>query len=154
VYYHGLLGGNFRLDALQAAILLKKLPRLAGWSKRRNEIAQYYRREFVEFAPELRLQAEPFRDQLGERGHMYHQYVVRTVKRDRLREHLNNSGIGTAIYYPVSLNRQKCFAQLCARPFPESELAAREVLALPIFPELEDDEVELVVDAVSAFFKN
>jgi dTDP-4-amino-4,6-dideoxygalactose transaminase len=154
LYYHDLLGGNFRLDALQAAILLKKLPLLAGWSKRRNQIAQYYRREFADFAPELRLPAEPYRDQLGERGHIYHQYVVRTAKRDRLREHLNNSGIGTAIYYPVSLNHQKCFAELRARPFPESELAAREVLALPIFPELEDDEVQLVVDTVSAFFKN
>ena len=102
----------------------------------------------------IRLQAEPYRDQLGEGGHIYHQYVVRTAKRDRLREHLNDSGIGTAIYYPVSLNHQKCFAELHARPFPESELAAREVLALPIFPELEDDEVELVVDTVSAFFKN
>jgi len=152
-YHHEVVGGNFRLDALQAAILLKKLPRVAGWSKRRNEIAQYYRREFADFAPELRLQAEPYRNQLGERGHIYHQCVARTVKRDQLREHLKNSGIGTAIYYPVSLNRQRCFAELGAGSFPESESAAREVLALPIFPELEDREIELVVDAVSAFFK-
>jgi dTDP-4-amino-4,6-dideoxygalactose transaminase len=152
-YYHEVTGGNFRLDALQAAILLKKLPRLAGWSKRRNEIARHYRREFARFAPELRLQAEPYRDQLGESGHIYHQCVVRTLMRDRLREHLNNSGIGTAVYYPVSLNRQRCFTELGAGSFPESESAAREVLALPIFPELEDDEVELVVGAVSAFYK-
>ena len=152
-YHHEVVGGNFRLDALQAAILLKKLPRVAGWSKRRNEIAQYYRREFADFAPELRLQAEPYRDQLGERGHIYHQCVARTAKRDQLRKHLKNSGIGTAIYYPVSLNHQRCFAGLGAGSFPESESAAREVLALPIFPELEDREIELVVDAVSAFFK-
>jgi dTDP-4-amino-4,6-dideoxygalactose transaminase len=152
-YYHDLLGGNFRLDSLQAAILLKKLPLLAGWSRRRNEIAQHYRREFTDFAPKLRLQAEPYRDQLGDRGHTYHQFVVRTVERDQLREHLKNSGIGTAIYYPVSLNHQRCFSEKEAGSFPESESAAREVLALPIFPELEDHEVELVVDAVTAFFK-
>jgi dTDP-4-amino-4,6-dideoxygalactose transaminase len=104
-------------------------------------------------APALRLTAEPYRGQLGDRGHIYHQFVVRTSKRAQLREHLRNRGVGTEIYYPVSLNRQNCFAHLGAGSFPESEAAAAEVLALPIFPELTDGEVELVAEAVTAFFK-
>jgi dTDP-4-amino-4,6-dideoxygalactose transaminase len=152
-YYHQCVGGNFRLDSLQAAILLKKFPFLAKWSRRRNAIAQHYRREFAELAPALRLPAEPYRQQLGDRGHIYHQFVVRSSKREQLRGHLRNRGVGTEIYYPVPLNRQKCFAHLGAGSFPESETAAAEVLALPIFPELKDDEVELVAEAVTAFFK-
>ena len=152
-YYHEYLGGNFRLDALQAAILMKKLPHLAGWSKRRWAIAQYYRSEFANFAPELRLQDEPYAGQLSDRGHIYHQFVVRSALRDELRRYLNDRGVGTEIYYPVSLNRQKCFAYLKAGLFPESEAAAQEVVALPIFPELTDSEIELVAGAVTAFFK-
>jgi dTDP-4-amino-4,6-dideoxygalactose transaminase len=152
-YYHEHVGGNFRLDSLQAAVLLKKLPLLSNWSNRRNIIAQHYRREFAGLAPALRLPAEPYRRQLGERGHIYHQFVVRTPKREQLRAHLKNCGIGTEIYYPVSLNRQKCFANLGSGPCPESEAAAAEVLALPIFPELTDGEVELVAQAVTAFFR-
>lgn len=152
-YYHEFVGGNFRLDALQAAILLKKLPHLADWSKRRWAIGQHYRNEFANLAPELRLPDEPYVEQLGDRGHIYQQFVVRAVRRDELREHLKGSGIGTEIYYPVPLHRQKCFAYLHAGPFPESEAAAQQVLALPIFPELTDSEIELVAEAVTAFFK-
>jgi dTDP-4-amino-4,6-dideoxygalactose transaminase len=152
-YYHEWVGGNFRLDALQAAILLKKLPHLADWSERRWAIAQHYRSEFAKLAPELRLQDEPYFKRLGGRGHIYHQFVVRAAKRDELREHLRGNGIETEIYYPVSLNRQKCFAALESGSFPEAEAAARESLALPVFPELTDGEVELVADAVTAFFK-
>lgn len=152
-YYHEYVGGNFRLDSLQAAVLLKKLPFLSKWSRRRNAIAQHYRRDFAELAPALRLTAEPYRGQLGDRGHIYHQFVVRTSKRAQLREHLRNRGVGTEIYYPVSLSQQKCFAHLGAGSFPQSETAAAEVLALPIFPELTDGEVELVAEAVTAFFK-
>ena len=152
-YRHQWVGGNFRLDALQAAILLKKLPHLADWSARRWAIAQHYRNEFAKLAPELRLQEEPYFQQLGGRGHSYHQFVVRAAKRNELREHLRGCGVGTEIYYPVSLNRQKCFASLEPGSFPESESAAEEVLALPVFPELTDGEVELVADAVTAFFK-
>jgi dTDP-4-amino-4,6-dideoxygalactose transaminase len=152
-YYHEHVGGNFRLDSIQAAVLLKKLPLLSNWSNRRNAIAQHYRREFAQFAPELLLPAEPYRQRLGERGHIFHQFVVRTHKRELLREHLRNCGVGTEIYYPVSLNQQKCFADLGAGSFPESEAAAAEVLALPIFPELTDEEVELVAQAVTGFFR-
>jgi dTDP-4-amino-4,6-dideoxygalactose transaminase len=152
-YYHASVGGNFRLDALQAAVLLKKLPFLPGWSKRRNAIAQHYRSEFADLAPELRLPTEPYRAQIGDRGHIYHQFVVRSADRDQLRGYLKNRGIGTEIYYPVSLNRQQCFSNLGAGSFAESEAAAAEALALPIFPELTDSEVELVVRAVTAFYK-
>ena len=152
-YHHEYVGGNFRLDSLQAAILLKKLPHVAGWSKRRWVIAQHYRNEFANLAPELDMPDEPYVMELGERGHIYHQFVVRAARRDELREYLSASGIETEIYYPVPLNRQKCFAYLGAGSFPESEAAAQEVLALPIFPELTDSEVELVVAAVTAFFK-
>jgi dTDP-4-amino-4,6-dideoxygalactose transaminase len=152
-YYHEWLGGNFRLDALQAAILLKKLPYLADWSERRWTIAQHYRSEFGNFAPELRLQSEPYSKQLGARGHIYHQFVVRATKRDELRTHLRDCGVETEIYYPVPLNRQNCFASSEPGPFPESEGAAEQVLALPIFPELTDNEVERVADAVTSFFK-
>jgi len=103
--------------------------------------------------PELRLQSEPYSKRLGARGHIYHQFVVRAARRDELRMHLRDCGIGTEIYYPVPLHRQKCFASLQAGSFPESEAAAEQVLALPIFPELTDAEVELVADAVTSFFK-
>jgi dTDP-4-amino-4,6-dideoxygalactose transaminase len=152
-YYHTWVGGNFRLDTLQAAILLKKLPYLANWSERRWKIAQHYRSEFANIASELRLQDEPYAKQLGERGHIYHQFVIRTSMRDELREHLRDRGIGTEIYYPVPLHRQKCFASLEEGSFPESEAAAQQVLALPIFPELTDSEIELVAGAVTSFFK-
>jgi dTDP-4-amino-4,6-dideoxygalactose transaminase len=152
-YRHDVVGGNFRLDALQAAILLKKLPRLRAWSLRRWQIAQYYRREFRELEPMLRTPVEPFAEAAGERGHTYHQFVIRTDERDKLREHLRLFGIGTEIYYPVPLHRQKCFAEMPAKPCPEAELSARQVLALPIFPELTDGEVEVVAARVSSFFK-
>jgi dTDP-4-amino-4,6-dideoxygalactose transaminase len=152
-YYHDWVGGNFRLDALQAAILLTKLPHLADWSARRWAIAQHYRSEFANLTPELRMQSEPYAERLGKGGHIYHQFVVRSTRRDELRAHLRSCGIGTEIYYPVPLNRQKCFASLEAGSFPESEAAAEQVLALPIFPELTDGEVELVADAVTSFFK-
>jgi dTDP-4-amino-4,6-dideoxygalactose transaminase len=152
-YYHEAVGGNFRLDALQAAILLKKLPYLAEWSQRRWAIAQFYRKEFANISPEIRLPEEPYAEVLGDRGHTYHQFVVRTTRRDELREHLSGSGIGTEIYYPVPLNRQKCFSRFATSWCPESEAAVQEVLALPIFPELNDGEVEMVASAVIAFFK-
>jgi dTDP-4-amino-4,6-dideoxygalactose transaminase len=152
-YYHEVAGGNFRLDALQAAILLKKLPHLRAWSRRRWDIAQYYRREFCELAPSLRIPAEPFAESARERGHTYHQYVIRARERDELREHLRSFGIGTEVYYPVPLHRQKCFAEANTKSYPEAELAANQVLALPIFPELTDGEVELVAEGVASFFK-
>jgi dTDP-4-amino-4,6-dideoxygalactose transaminase len=152
-YYHESLGGNFRLDSLQAAILLKKLPYLTDWSKRRWAIAQHYREELANLAPELQLPNEPYAKQLGDGGHIYHQFVVRSARRDELREHLRGCGIGTEIYYPVPLHRQKCFAYLDTGSFPVAEAAAQQALALPIFPELTDNEIELVAKTVTAFFE-
>ena len=152
-YCHDVVGGNFRLDALQAAVLLKKVPYLAAWSRRRWEIAQYYQTEFSEFAPLLQSPAEPFKERIGNRGHTYNQFVVRTAKRDDLREHLRALGIGTELYYPIPLHLQKCFARMTAKSCRMSESAAREVLALPIFPELNDAEVEVVAKGVVSFFK-
>jgi dTDP-4-amino-4,6-dideoxygalactose transaminase len=152
-YYHEYVGGNFRLDSLQAAILLKKLPYLRRWSKRRWEIGQYYRERFTDLASDLRLPSEPYAKRLGDRGHIYHQFVIRSMNRDDLRDHLTGCGIGTEIYYPVPLHLQKCFSRLNSESLPEAEAAAGQVLALPIFPELTDSEVEQVANAVTSFFK-
>jgi len=89
---------------------------------------------------------------LGSEGHIYHQFVIRTPARDSLREHLEEQGIGTEIYYPVALHQQKCFAYLGEMKFSESERAAAECLALPIYPELADQQVDRVIDSVAHFF--
>jgi dTDP-4-amino-4,6-dideoxygalactose transaminase len=151
-YYHSEIGGNFRMDALQAAVLLKKFPYLQQWSKRRWEIAQRYKDAFAKFARKIMLPSEPYAAQLGSDGHIYHQFVIRTPARDSLREHLEEHGIGTEIYYPVALHQQKCFAYLGEMSLPESEKAAAECLALPIYPELTDQQVDRVIDSVAQFF--
>jgi dTDP-4-amino-4,6-dideoxygalactose transaminase len=151
-YYHSEIGGNFRMDALQAAVLLKKFPYLQQWSKRRWEIAQRYKDAFAKFARKIMLPSEPYAARLGSDGHIYHQFVIRTPARDSLREHLEEHGIGTEIYYPVALHQQKCFAYLGEMSLPESEKAAAECLALPIYPELTDQQVDRVIDSVAQFF--
>lgn len=150
-YVHHFVGGNFRLDALQAAILRAKLPRLDGWIARRREGAAHYRSLFAEAGLEGIVVAPP---ELPNRGHVYHQFVVRVPQRDALREFLSGRGIGTEVYYPIPLHEQKCFADLGYRhgDFPEAERAAAEVLALPIFPELERGERERVVAAMAEFY--
>ncbi|MGE5237116.1 MAG: DegT/DnrJ/EryC1/StrS family aminotransferase [Acidobacteriota bacterium] len=151
-YVHHFVGGNFRLDALQAVVLRAKLPRLDGWIARRREGAAHYRRLFTDagLVGEVVLPEE-----LPGRGHTYHQYVVRAPRRDALREFLAKRGVGSEVYYPISLHEQECFAVLGHRrgDFPESERAAAEVLALPIFPELRADERERVVEGIAAFFR-
>jgi dTDP-4-amino-4,6-dideoxygalactose transaminase len=142
-YRHARVGGNFRMDALQAAVLLPKLARLEEWTKRRREIARLY--------GELLWDAEVSRrivlpEVAGGCDHVYHQYVVRVSERDRVREKLADAGISTAVFYPIPLHLQECFADLGYREgnFPEAEKAAKEVLALPMFPQLTDEEVERV----------
>ncbi|HTR01667.1 MAG TPA: DegT/DnrJ/EryC1/StrS family aminotransferase [Thermoanaerobaculia bacterium] len=146
-YFHDRVGGNFRLDALQAAVLGAKLPRLEAWNARRRAIAKRYGERLAVPGREgrLRLPAET-----PGRGHVYHQYVVRVAGRDGVRARLSERGVGSAVFYPVPLHRQKCFAALGGRAgdFPESERAAREVLALPMFPELTDAEVDRVAAAL------
>jgi dTDP-4-amino-4,6-dideoxygalactose transaminase len=153
-YYHRQIGGNFRLDALQAVVLLKKLPHLGAWSRRRWEIAQAYREALRNLGPDLMLPVEPYRETCGSAGHIFHQYVIRTKRRDALRASLQEVGVGTEIYYPLALHQQDCFRNLGYRDgdFPEAERAAKECLALPIFPELTDDEIGVVIGAIRTFF--
>jgi dTDP-4-amino-4,6-dideoxygalactose transaminase len=156
-YYHPMIGGNFRMDALQAAVLSRKLRDLEGWSMRRWQIAQRYRDILAPVQGRfLQLPAEPYRGTLGACGHTYHQFVVRSPKRDALRAFLTGRGIGTEIYYPVALHQQPCFTNLgyqCG-DLPVAEQASREVLALPIFPELMEEEVECVAQTVRSFFSD
>ena len=152
-YYHETLGGNFRMDTLQAAVLSRKLRELARWSERRWRIAQRYHEVLNGFETLVRLPFEPYRETLGWQGHTYHQFVLRTPYRDALRAFLTERGIGTEIYYPMGLHQQPCFLGLGGpiNELPVAEQAAREALALPIFPELTDDEVDRVAYTVQSF---
>jgi dTDP-4-amino-4,6-dideoxygalactose transaminase len=147
-YYHREIGGNFRLDALQAAVLRVKLPHLAGWNAQRRANAETYRRLFT--AAGLTQVTLPH--EADGRTHIYHQYVVRLPERDRVRAHLTECGIGTDVYYPVPFHRQECFADVTPRDrvFPHADRASAEVLALPIFPELTPQQQEHVVASVGS----
>jgi len=155
-YYHDFVGGNFRLDEMQAAILGAKLPFLDAWSAARREAANFYHEEFrrLGLTNQLSLPAEPYRDAGLTNHHIYHQYVIRTSQRDALRHHLTRNEIGTAIYYPLGLHEQKCFAYLGyqAGDFPETERAAQESLALPMYPELPRNAQRYVAETVAEFF--
>jgi dTDP-4-amino-4,6-dideoxygalactose transaminase len=150
-YYHALIGGNFRIDEIQAAVLNVKLTHLDSWTGRRQQNAAFYDQAFAaERIPQL---ITPVAKPGGR--HIYNQYVIRVPHRDRLRKHLSEQGIGTEIYYPVPLHLQKCFAYLGYRAgdLPESERAARETLALPIYPELSHEQLEHVVKSVAGFLR-
>lgn len=152
-YFHRTVGGNFRLDALQAAVLLAKLPLLDEWHAARRRNADWYREEFGKLGATERitLPAEPAPAEGVTHGHIYHQYVVRVPRRDEVMKALAERGIGHAVYYPVPLHLQECFAALghTQGAFPESERAARESLALPIYPELTREQVREVAAAVA-----
>jgi dTDP-4-amino-4,6-dideoxygalactose transaminase len=166
-YYHSVVGGNFRLDELQAAVLNVKLPHLDGWSAARRRNAERYgelfrelglaeREGVVEFDDDNRvlLPASIYRAGGIDDVHIYNQYTIRVAERDALRAWLSEQRIGTEIYYPVPLHRQECFAGAGAMPegsLPVSERLAREVLALPIYPELTDDQLVHVVRSIAAF---
>ncbi len=155
-YFHHFIGGNFRLDEIQAAVLNVKLPHLGGWSAARRAVADVYRHEFCRrgLTEHLDLPAEPYRAAGLTNHHIYHQYVIRSPRRDALREHLTQREIGTAIYYPVGLHQQQCFDYLGYHEgdLPETERATRETLALPIYPELTRELQMAVVDAIEEFF--
>ncbi len=155
-YFHHVIGGNFRLDAMQAAILRLKLPYLNEWSAARRAAADVYREEFgrVGLTNKLTLPSEPYRDCGLTNHHIYHQFVIRTPDRDELQRALASRGIGTAVYYTLGLHEQECFASLGyhAGDLPETERAAREVLALPIYPELTREMQREVVHAIAEFF--
>ncbi len=158
-YFYDILGGNFRLDALQAAVLRIKLRHLDDWGQKRREKASYYNRLFEESGlikeGLVQIPVALYRDSGVQNFHIYHQYVIRANERDRLQEFLKEKGASTAIYYPLPLHLQKCFAYLDYREgdFPVSEKASREVLALPIFPELTTEQQDFVVSSISQFYK-
>jgi dTDP-4-amino-4,6-dideoxygalactose transaminase len=145
-YYHKFIGGNFRLDPIQAAALLVKVPLLDQWSESRRRNAAYYTRKF-EGSPVV----TPFirNDSVS----IFNQYVIRVPRRDDMIKHLQKNAIGCEVYYPVPLHVQECFAYLGKGPgsFPESEKAAREVLALPVYPELTDEMKDYVAKTVLDF---
>jgi dTDP-4-amino-4,6-dideoxygalactose transaminase len=157
-YYYKILGGNFRLDALQAAILRVKYRHLDEWQQKRRERAAYYDRKFSAMGlRDARLVQTPvavYRESGTRNFHTYHQYVIRIKDRDKLQAHLKTSGVGTSVFYPLSLHQQQCFADLGYRhgDFPLSEKAAKEVLALPIYPELTAEQQDYIVDSIKGFF--
>ena len=152
-YVHERVGVNSRLDALQAALLSVKLPHLERWNAARRERAAAYSRRFREAGLEPRWIRLP--QDAGEE-HVFHQYVLRADRRDELRAALGEAGVETQVYYPIPLHRQPCFAPLGFRAgqFPEAERASRECLALPIYPELTDEQLDHVVETVAAFYRS
>ncbi len=161
-YYHDEVGWNCRLDTLQAAVLLVKLKYIQEWNDRRRVLAHNYHRLFTQYGiaektnllyPEHGIVLPQERP---EANHVWHQYVIRVRKRNALRQFLTGRKIGSEIYYPVPLHLQECLKNLRykAGDFPESERAAAEVLALPIFPELQEEEQEIVVSAISDFLNS
>jgi dTDP-4-amino-4,6-dideoxygalactose transaminase len=146
-YFHAVIGGNFRIDELQAAVLRVKLKYLDGWTQGRQRNAAYYDTAFADSGLGQKLRT-PVAIEGGR--HIFNQYVVRVQRRDALKQRLAERGIGTEIYYPVPLHLQTCFAYLNYRAgdFPHSELAAEETLALPIYPELEPAQLAHVVATI------
>jgi dTDP-4-amino-4,6-dideoxygalactose transaminase len=162
-YYHEEIGWNARMDGIQGAVLRIKLRYIDRWNQRRREIADTYDQllqqegltgargasTHVEVAHPIALPAT-----LPQAEHIFHQYVIRAHRRDELRQYLQERKIGCEIYYPVPLHLQECFAYLGYKPgdFPEAERACMEVLALPIFPELTEDEQQQVIAAIAEFY--
>jgi len=150
-YYHHIIGGNFRLDELQAAILSVKFPHLERWTEARRRNAQRYDRLFDEMGLIGDIRLPVVED--GNR-HIFHQYIIRLDHRDELQKFLRAKGVGTGIYYPRPLHLQECFEYLGYEEgnLPESEKAAKETLALPIYPELSQEQQEYVVNQIKNFY--
>ena len=147
-YYHQVIGGNFRIDALQAAVLRVKLPHLPGWTDGRRRNAARYDALFAEAGLGDRVTLPVA---MPDRYHIFNQYVVRLQQRDAVKAHLESRGVGCAIYYPVPFHEQECFAYLGCRAgqFPHAERAARETLALPIYGELTEAQQRYVVQCIA-----
>ena len=165
-YYHKIIGGNFRLDAIQAAVLNVKLPHLDTWTRGRQKNASLYTKFFTEKglaeetgrlsynnANKVLLPKSVYHGGELTHDHIYNQYVIRVEKRDGLRAHLTENGIGTEIYYPVPFHLQECFAYLGYKlgDFPVSEWCAGDSLALPIYPELSEEQIRYTVDSIAEF---
>lgn len=157
-YYHKLIGGNFRLDTIQAAVLNVKLNYLDGWTKRRQENANRYESLFQQAGlvqkGKVRLPDAVYRSSGIKHYHIYNQFILRVDKRNDLIAHLRAKGIGSEIYYPVPFHLQECFRYLGHKEgdFPESERAANETIAIPIFPELTAAQQAEVVEAIGSFY--
>lgn len=148
-YHHKMVGGNFRLDAIQASVVSAKLPHLDQWTAARQRNAKMYDQLFSE----LRVREIDLPRVVTDR-HIFNQYVIRVSRRNALQAALQKQGIGTEVYYPVPMHLQECFAYLgyATGTFPESERAAKETLALPIYPELSETQLRYVVECVQSFF--
>jgi len=169
-YYHKIIGGNFRLDAIQAAVVTVKLPHLDDWTAARQLNAKRYDRLFAESGLEIADSSgycgsrrrpsgrndtpQVFLPSVVRDRHVFNQYVIRTSHRELLKKALQQNGVGTEVYYPVPMHLQECFAHLGydAGAFPESEAAANETLALPVHPELSDEQAHFVVECIREFF--
>lgn len=167
-YFHKFIGGNFRIDALQAAILNVKFPNLDSWSAARRNNASLYNYAFIQagLATEtgkihfdeqniILLPKAVFEESGAQNHHIYNQYIVRLPKRDELRAVLSQKNIGTEIYYPVPFHRQECFTYLnCTdSDFPVANFAAEHSLALPIYPELPEEHINFVVQTIAEFYR-
>ncbi|UCE40052.1 MAG: DegT/DnrJ/EryC1/StrS family aminotransferase [Candidatus Aminicenantes bacterium] len=158
-YFHDMIGGNFRLDAIQAAVLLVKLKYLDDWSQERRNNALLYDRLIAETglitSGIIELPDAVYRSSGVSRYHIYNQYVIRVKNREDLQKFLTSKGIATAVYYPLALHLQNCFAHLGYKEgdFPETEKATSEVLALPIYPELSNDQQEYIVASIKEFYE-
>ena len=157
-YYHKLIGGNFRLDTIQAAVLNVKLNYLDGWTKRRQENADRYRALFQQNGllqkGQVRLPEAVYRDSGAKHHHIYNQFVLQVERRDELIAYLRQKEIGAEIYYPVPFHLQECFRYLGHQEgdFPESERAAKETIAIPIYPELSSVQQTEVVEVIASFY--
>jgi dTDP-4-amino-4,6-dideoxygalactose transaminase len=147
-YHHDEVGYNSRLDTLQAAVLLAKLPHLAGWSRARGERASRYSQAFAGHADVCPPAVDPANE------HIFHQYTIRVPRRNELQAHLKAKGIGNAIYYPLALHLQPCFAHLGYRrgQLPVTEAAMDSVISLPIYPELTREQQDTVIESVLEFY--
>jgi dTDP-4-amino-4,6-dideoxygalactose transaminase len=172
-YYHKTIGGNFRLDALQAAVLNVKLPHLKDWSAKRRENADRYNRMLIEKGLASETGKQNFDDAnkvlipksiyeqngAAEEGshayyHIYNQYCLRVEKRDELIQHLRDNSVGCEIYYPVAFHKQECFADVASfnDAFPETDKVTETIFSIPIYPELTEEMQQYVVDTIAAFF--
>ena len=152
LYHHKIIGGNFRLDEIQAAVLRVKLRHLEDWTNARQNNAQLYTKKFSAAGLTPNLLVTPT---IQPGRHIFNQYILRTQQRDALLVHLKEKGIGHAVYYPKPLHLQECFASLGYREgqLPNAEAAAKETLALPVYPELTEAQIEIVVGTIAAFFQ-
>jgi dTDP-4-amino-4,6-dideoxygalactose transaminase len=157
-YFHKVVGGNFRLDALQAAVLDVKLKHLDAWSDGRKKNADYYDRAFAAAGltgrGAIKTPAPVYRASGDRHYHIYNQYTIQAENRDKLQAHLKAASIGCAVYYPIPLHLQECFAPLGYAPgaFPAAEKAAGAVLSLPVYPELTDEMKDYVVAKIIEFY--